>query len=138
MLVCAVEGKTGKRLVVCNEGMGKYFDRVKQITCHTKPDDWVWAKKDGTLKEDFSVGFKSLIWEIFGPDDDRTLYSLRHTYATFKIIRENMNLKFLSTQMGTSVAMIDKHYGHVEVSEIGGEIAKKSVGKMSRADGSKA
>ena len=45
--------------------------------------------------------------------------------------RENMNLKFLSTQMGTSVAMIDKHYGHVEVSEIGGEIAKKSVGKMS-------
>ena len=36
-----------------------------------------------------------------------------------------MNLKFLSTQMGTSVAMIDKHYGHVEVSEIGGEIAKK-------------
>ena len=39
-----------------------------------------------------------------------------------------MNLKFLSTQMGTSVAMIDKHYGHVELSEIGGEIAKKSVG----------
>jgi hypothetical protein len=49
-----------------------------------------------------------------------------------------MNLKFLSEQMGTSVAMIDKHYGHVEVSEIGGEIAKKSVGKMSRADGGQA
>ncbi len=134
MLVCAVEGKTGKRLVVCNEGMGKYFDRVKQITCHTEPDDWVWAKKDGTLKEDFSVGFKSLITDVFGSDDERTLYSLRHTYATFKIIRENMNLKFLSTQMGTSVAMIDKHYGHVEVSEIGGEIAKKSVGKKSTAN----
>ncbi len=36
--------------------------------------------------------------------------------------------------MGTSVAMIDKHYGHVEVSEIGGEIAKKSVGKQSTAN----
>ena len=66
------------------------------------------------------------------------LRDLRHTYATFKIIRENMNLKYLSEQMGTSVAMIDKHYGHVEVSEIGGEIAKKSVGKMSRADGGQA
>jgi hypothetical protein len=49
-----------------------------------------------------------------------------------------MNLKFLSEQMGTSVAMIDKHYGHVDMSQIGGDIAKKSVGKMSRADGGKA
>ncbi len=62
----------------------------------------------------------------------------RHTYATFKIIRENMNLKFLSTQMGTSVAMIDKHYGHVDMSQIGGEIAKKSVGKQSKPDNDQA
>jgi len=45
-----------------------------------------------------------------------------------------MNLKFLSTQIGTSVAMIDKHYGHVDMSQIGGDIAKKSVGKRSKAD----
>ncbi len=41
-----------------------------------------------------------------------------------------MNLKFLSEQMGTSVAMIDKHYGHVEVSEIVGEIAKKPAPEL--------
>jgi hypothetical protein len=49
-----------------------------------------------------------------------------------------MNLKFLSTQMGTSVAMIDKHYGHVDMSQIGGDIAKKSVGKRSTADSDQA
>jgi integrase len=57
MLLCAIEGKTGKRLVACNEGTEKYFDRVKVITSHTKPDDWIWAKQDGTLKEEFGVGY---------------------------------------------------------------------------------
>ena len=79
------------------------------------------------MKKDFSVGFASLRDAVFGEGDERTLYSLRHTYATFKIINENMNLKWLAEQMGTSVAMLDKHYGHVAVEQIGGLIATKSV-----------
>ncbi len=129
ILVCRVDGKTGKRTVVCNEDTERKFERVKELTGHANGDDWVWAKRDGSLKKDFSVGFASLRNAVFGDDDTRTLYSLRHTYATFKIINENMNLKKLAEQMGTSVAMIDKHYGHLDYEAYGGEMAVKSVVK---------
>ena len=40
----------------------------------------------------------------------RTLYSLRHTYATFELLRHNTDIHTLSKQMGNSAAMIEKHY----------------------------
>ena len=90
-------------------------------------------KRDGSLKKDFGVGFAGLRDAVFGSGDTRTLYSLSHTYATFKIINENMNLKKLAEQMGTSVNMIDKHYGHLEWDAYGGEMAVKSVvGKVDK------
>ena len=47
----------------------------------------------------------------------------------FYITNENMNLKKLAEQMGTSVNMIDKHYGHLDFEAYGGEMAVKSVVK---------
>ena len=40
----------------------------------------------------------------------RTLYSLRHTYATFELLRHSTDIHTLSRQMGNSAAMIEKHY----------------------------
>jgi integrase len=40
----------------------------------------------------------------------RTLYSLRHTYATFELLRNSTDIHTLSKQMGNSAAMIEKHY----------------------------
>ena len=40
----------------------------------------------------------------------RTLYSLRHTYATFELLRNNTDIHTLSKQMGNSAAMIERHY----------------------------
>ena len=40
----------------------------------------------------------------------RTLYSLRHTYATFELLRHNTDIHTLSKQMGNSAAMIERHY----------------------------
>jgi integrase len=40
----------------------------------------------------------------------RTLYSLRHTYATFELLRKSTDIHTLSKQMGNSAAMIEKHY----------------------------
>jgi integrase len=40
----------------------------------------------------------------------RTLYSLRHTYATFELLRHSTDIHTLSKQMGNSAAMIEKHY----------------------------
>ena len=42
----------------------------------------------------------------------RGLYDLRHTYATFAL-RAGVPVFALSRFMGTSIAMIDRHYGHL-------------------------
>ena len=44
----------------------------------------------------------------------RTFYSLRHTYATFALLYDKINIHTLSKQMGTSVQMIEKHYSHLD------------------------
>lgn len=40
---------------------------------------------------------------------NRTLYSLRHTYATFALL-EGMDIHTLAKQLGNSAAMIEQHY----------------------------
>jgi integrase len=48
-----------------------------------------------------------------GPEGTpRTTYSFRHTYATFRL-SEGVDVYILAQQMGTSVQMIEDHYGHV-------------------------
>jgi integrase len=41
---------------------------------------------------------------------NRTLYSLRHTYATLELLRGGTDIHTLSKQMGNSAAMIERHY----------------------------
>ena len=57
-----------------------------------------------------------------GINGDRTLYSCRHYYATNQIQKQNANVFILSTQMGNSVEMITKYYGHLITEEIAGHI----------------
>jgi integrase len=42
----------------------------------------------------------------------RTLYSLRHTYAT-RALASGVDIHTLARQMGTSVLMIEKHYSKI-------------------------
>lgn len=50
---------------------------------------------------------------LIGPNGTpRSTYSFRHTYATFRL-SEGVDVYFLAHQMGTSVQMIEDHYGHV-------------------------
>jgi integrase len=44
---------------------------------------------------------------------NRTLYSLRHTYATFALLNDGMDIHALAIQMGTSIGMIERHYSHL-------------------------
>ena len=44
----------------------------------------------------------------------RSVYSLRHTYATFRL-QHGTNVYWLKKNMGTSVAMIERHYGQTNV-----------------------
>jgi integrase len=43
----------------------------------------------------------------------RTLYSLRHTYATLELIENRTDLHTLAKQMGNSAAMIERHYSEL-------------------------
>lgn len=82
-------------------------------------DRFVFCMPDGTrIKNDrFPAMFKSALDALGmreGPDGStRTLYSLRHTYATWKLERDQMSFEQLATVMNTSVAMIEQHYSHV-------------------------
>ena len=46
--------------------------------------------------------------------EKRTPYSIRHTYATLRL-ESGVNIHLLAQQMGTSVAIIERHYGHVKL-----------------------
>jgi hypothetical protein len=61
--------------------------------------------------------------------DERSLYSLRHYYATERLY-ENMSEK-LAKQMGISPEMIRKHYGHIKTHMYAEELA----GGAGEADG---
>ena len=75
--------------------------------------------------------FRNLMRES-GLDKDRevksqrSLYSLRHTYAHFSILNETMDVYTLAKQMGTSVKMIELHYGHLQPAQMANVILDNS------------
>ena len=112
-----VSGKTGERLVVCQPGTEYYFNRLKKRGYQTDPDDLVFCHKDGKPIHDY-IGYYGLLKAV-GLDYDgrgqkRTVYSLRHTYATQRL-ENGTNVYWLKQNMGTSVAMIERHYGQTRV-----------------------
>jgi hypothetical protein len=54
---------------------------------------------------------------------DRTIYSLRHFYATQRLSHETSPF-LLAKQMGTSVEMLEKFYGQTVTSSLAAEISK--------------
>jgi integrase len=57
----------------------------------------------------------------------RSLYSLRHTYAHFSILNDAMDVYTLAEQMGTSVKMIEQHYGHLKPAQKARQIAGRRL-----------
>jgi len=52
----------------------------------------------------------------------RTLYSLRHTYATNELL-SGTDIHTLAKQMGTSVSMLERHYGKLTATLAAGRLA---------------
>ena len=65
--------------------------------------------------------------------DNRTIYSLRHTYATMRI--SEVPIYQLAINMGTSVEMIEHYYSHAKVrdKEFASSVTKKSQKFSSKA-----
>jgi len=77
-------------------------------------------RMDGTFKKfllDSKLGVGS-------EDKMRSLYSLRHFYATQQLTKANpISVMLLSKQMGTSVKMIEQYYGHLDTVKAGDELS---------------
>ena len=55
-------------------------------------------------------------------DQTRTLYSLRHTYATAELLA-GTDIHTLARQMGTSVVMLERHYSKLTATLAAGKLA---------------
>lgn len=117
IMVLSVEGKSKSRRLVAPTSVGEYLERVRALSKATKPDDSVFTIINGKpAKYLYSDTVQALLEEAklrMGPNGiPRSTYCFRHTYATFRL-SEGVDVYILAEQMGTSVKMIENHYGHV-------------------------
>ncbi len=135
-----VSGKTGGRTIYAPASVAKYLNRIQKqyediadIPFRTllkkKLDKYVFRidDKDATTKlgKVFTRYLESLNMLVdIETGKDRTLYSLRHFYATKMLIKGDVTVYQLAEHMGTSVGMIKAHYGHLDLRDI----AKKFTG----------
>ena len=123
MWVC---GKTGKgRWCVPRHGAIRYFRRIysaSQDLKHLRFIDVVghsplpvFRTADGSVCKNLHQTFEALLEEAGLLKDkrtgqNRTLYSLRHFYATQMLMRGHTNIHALARQMGTSTQMLEQFY----------------------------
>ena len=126
--------KTGQRLCVPLRNTKRVLERIREISHHTEPDDLIFCDQDGKQVLTYGKTFKNILEKIGLLNDKfenktRTIYSLRHTYATFRLIYgKGTNIENLAQNMGTSPKQIYDHYRHVTIhgiaSEMGGDLNK--------------
>jgi integrase len=146
-----VTGKRGKREPIARHATEDYLKRLQERRPHLakysfdellkkKVNEKVFVLDDGTETNSLAGTFRTLMRDS-GLDKDRdvklrrSLYSLRHTYAHFSILNETMDIYTLARQMGTSVKMIEQHYGHLQPSQKADVIAGKRMGSKKKTLG---
>jgi integrase len=98
-----------------------------------KINEPIFKLKNGETTNSLNGTFRTLMRDS-GLDknkkthEKRTLYSLRHTYAHFALLQDKMDVYTLAKQMGTSVKMIEMHYGHLNPAMKADVIAGKRKG----------
>ena len=128
-LEMSVSGKTGWRDIICRSGTINYLKRIHECSedirnipfenlLKQRVDLPVFRLPDGTVSKNIHQTFRKFVTDaglITCPrtNQNRTLYSLRHTYATFALLNDGMDIHALAIQMGTSIGMIERHYSHL-------------------------
>lgn len=113
----SVRGKDKFRTLVAPESAAKYLERIRAISKSAKPEDFVFTNHAGKPARTLYYGtIETLLIDAgllrSSAGKRRSTYCFRHTYATFRL-SEGVEVYFLAKQMGTSVQMIEDHYGHV-------------------------
>ncbi len=143
-LQITVTGKVGKRQLIARHNTEDYLKRIQQrqsnianldfdVLLKRRLNEDVFKLRSGDTTDNLRQTFKTLMRDS-GLDADRetkqkrTLYSLRHTYAHLALLKERMDVYTLAKQMGTSVKMIELHYGHLQPSQKADVIAGRRMG----------
>ena len=123
----------------------------KKLSPHTKANDWVWfgqkhdaegnATQIGDLNKSFQQYLKAIDFDgredglLYDRDGDRrSLYSLRHTYASLRLEKGHVSVYDLSLNMGCKVKQIETHYSHVVSKQRRQQITKTNRKKKSSAE----
>lgn len=121
-----VKGKTGKRTIIARDMMAIYLERllqlnpnIKQKTLNTvikaKLDEPLFVTRSGlhvstdALRASFKQYLIKLNLRVGADNKIRSLYSLRHTYATLALLN-GRSIHQLAVQMGNSTAIIEQYY----------------------------
>ena len=130
VLLFYVNGKTGGREIVARNNCLSVLRRIQSRNpkinhmtlaelLNARVDFPVFALSDGTTTDNLRTTFRIFLKQhglLVDPrtGQNRTLYSLRHTYATLSLIyKRGVDIHLLATQMGTSTLMIERHYSHL-------------------------
>jgi len=116
-LILSVRGKGKFRQLVAASNAADYLERIRAIAKATGDDDFVFTNFQG--KPAFTL-YHNILETLLtdsgllhsSSGSRRSTYCFRHTYATFRLT-EGVDVYFLAKQMGTSVKMIEDHYGHI-------------------------
>ena len=138
-LALKVNGKTGQREVIARHSVARYLNRLRMQNpkfqtgtfeefLRAQHNDYVFRHNSKDMTTPFGRMFARVLEALtlqIDPrtDKERTLYSLRHYYATMALTYDTMSIYTLCKQMGTSVKMIETHYGHVLLRKKAHEIA---------------
>ena len=131
------QGKVGARPMYAQKEMWPTLEKLKQLhkefdamtldeLVAGKNEKYVFRMRNGARPYNFVNVFKDGLnaanMLTNGRDEHiRTLYSLRHYYATQRLY-ENMTYEKLEEQMGTSVKMLKDHYKHLDIDAYADEL----------------
>ena len=132
-----VSGKTGERWLIAKHEAVSVLERLRARDDGLRAQtlDAVFAAKiprlvfvfsDGTQPYHFNAAFTRLLKSagllVDRDGATRTLYSLRHTYATQELA-VGTDIHTLARQMGTSVLMLERYYSKVSATLMADELA---------------
>jgi integrase len=128
------------RKVQTQPNANNYLKLWREISPHKGHNDLVWfgqRTEDGKPQKfvDLNRGFQIFLSKVpvegrtdgLVHDRDgekRTLYSLRHSYATMRLERGDVSIHDLALNMGCTVQQIERHYSHVLTTQRRAEITK--------------
>ena len=133
-----VDGKTGGRWLIAKHAAIEAFKRLHARQTDTLSIDFekilesnikqlVFAFGNGYQPTSLNGTFRRLMRDcglLKSVDGQtRTLYSLRHTYATLELLENSTDIHTLSKQMGNSAAMIERHYSKLTATMAAGKLA---------------